>query len=208
MSLFRTPASGSGNILPYDGMVVYYGCIFSSAEATCFFDTLWKEVDWKNDEVFLFGKKIITKRKVAWYGDQPFRYSYSNVSKYALPWIEDLRLLKSIAEERTGETYNSCLLNLYHDGSEGMAWHSDAEKDLKPYGAIASMTFGAERKFSFKHKKTGEKRSLLLEHGSLLVMKDETQSHWLHRLPPTKTIHQPRINLTFRTIVQVETNNF
>lgn len=86
----------------------------------------------------------------------------------------------------TGETFNSCLLNLYHNGDEGMAWHSDGEKDLKKNGAIGSLSFGAVRKFAFKHKQTKEHVGLTLEHGSLLVMKDETQSHWLHRLPPTK----------------------
>lgn len=95
-------------------------------------------------------------------------------------------ILKKIAEQTTGETYNSCLLNLYHSGDEGMARHSDAEKDAKKHGAIGSMSFGAERKFAFKHKKTQEKVELILEHGSLLVMKDETQDFWLHRLPPTK----------------------
>ncbi|HAI79839.1 MAG TPA: alpha-ketoglutarate-dependent dioxygenase AlkB, partial [Chryseobacterium sp.] len=98
------------------------------------------------------------------------------------------------------EKFNSCLLNLYHNGDEGMAYHSDAEKDLKKNGAIASLSLGAERKFSFKHKVTGEKVELVLEHGSLLVMRDETQSYWLHRLPPTKRVTAPRVNLTFRTI--------
>ena len=83
-----------------------------------------------------------------------------------------------------------------------MAWHSDAEKDLKKNGAIGSLSFGAERKFSFKHKENKETVSVLLENGSLLVMKDQTQSFWLHRLPPTKKIFQPRINLTFRTIIE------
>ncbi len=103
-------------------------------------------------------------------------------------------------EERTGENFNSCLLNLYHNGGEGMAWHSDAEKDLKKNGAIGSMSFGAERKFVFKHKETKESVSVILEHGSLLVMKDTTQTHWLHQLPAMKRITRPRINLTFRTI--------
>ena len=83
-----------------------------------------------------------------------------------------------------------------------MAWHSDAEKDLKKNGAIASVSFGAERKFSFKHKETAEKVEIILPHGSLLIMKADTQSNWLHRLPPTKKISTPRINLTFRTIVK------
>ena len=110
--------------------------------------------------------------------------------------------LKSKIEIETGESFNSCLLNLYHTGEEGMAWHSDGEKDLKKDGAIGSVSFGAERKFSFKHKTTKETVSLMLEHGSLLVMKGTTQTHWLHRLPPTKKILKPRINLTFRTIVR------
>ena len=179
----------------------YYGCVLSLEEANYFFNQLLSQIDWKNDEAILFGKKIVTKRKVAWYGEKPFRYTYSNTNKFAQPWTEELLALKRICEQQSGESYNSCLLNLYHDGSEGMAWHSDGERDLKPNGAIASLTLGAERKFSFKHKKSGETRSLILEHGSLLVMKDETQTHWLHRLPPTKTISTPRINLTFRTIV-------
>jgi len=105
-----------------------------------------------------------------------------------------------VAEKESGETFNSCLLNLYHNGSEGMAWHSDAEIDLKKNGAIASLSFGVERKFSFKHKQTKESVSMVLQHGSLLIMKDETQRFWLHRLPPTKTVTAPRVNLTFRTI--------
>ncbi len=92
------------------------------------------------------------------------------------------------------------MVNLYHDGSEGMAWHSDGEKQLKRHGAIASLSFGAERKFGFKHKETKEVISLNLASGSLLVMKNETQDYWLHRLPPTKKVNSPRINLTFRTI--------
>lgn len=147
-------------------------------------------------------KKIITKRKAAWYGDNPFEYTYSNITKRALPWTKELQDLKAIAEKESGETYNSCLLNLYHTGEEGMAWHSDAEPDLKRDGAIASMSFGAERKFVFKHKRSGEKIELFLEHGSLLVMKGKTQTNWLHRLPPTTKIKTARINLTFRTIIE------
>ena len=116
----------------------------------------------------MFGKRIVTKRKVAWYGEKAFEYSYSNTTKLALPWTKTLLELKLLAQETTNETYNSCLLNLYHDGSEGMAWHSDGEKDLKKNGAIASLSFGAERKFAFKHKDTKEKVSLILEHGSFV----------------------------------------
>ena len=117
-------------------------------------------------------------------------------------WTRELLQIKSKVEAITGEHFNSCLLNLYHTGKEGMAWHSDDEKTLQTNAAIASVTFGAERKFAFKHKQTHEKRALILEHGSLLVMKDNTQLNWLHRLPPTTKVSEPRINLTFRTIAQ------
>ena len=201
MDLFGNLADANENLLPKDGTVNYYGKIIDQEEADAFYLQLLENIEWKNDEAVIFGKKILTKRKVAWYGDENFEYTYSNSTKKAIPWTPELLKLKALAEEKTGEEFNSCLLNLYHNGEEGMAYHSDGEKDLKKNGAIASLSFGAERRFSFKHKFTKEKVELLLEHGSLLVMKDQTQSFWLHRLPPTKKIHNPRINLTFRTIV-------
>lgn len=190
------------NQVPYDGTVFYFGKILSQGEANYFFNELYNTIEWRNDEAVIFGKHIITNRKVAWYGEKPFSYTYSNTTKKALPWTKELLLLKQLAEEKTESTYNSCLLNLYHDGTEGMAWHSDGEKMLLKNGAIASLSFGAERKFSFKHKESKATVSLILEHGSLLVMKDETQNHWLHRLPPTTQTKRPRINLTFRTIIE------
>lgn len=189
------------NWLPYEGTVNYYGKLYNLQEADNYLEKLLNRIAWRNDEAIIFGKKIITKRKVAWYGDSPFEYTYSNTTKCALPWTNELLELKTTIEKETGETFNSCLLNLYHNGAEGMAWHSDGETDLKKDGAIGSLTFGAERKFAFKHKQTSEKVELILEHGSLLVMKGRTQTFWLHRLPPTKLIKKPRVNLTFRTII-------
>lgn len=200
MKLFEIEIDTAKNLLPQDGTVNYYGKILNQKQADDYFRILLNTIEWRNDEALIFGKKIITKRKVAWYGERPFEYTYSNTTKLALPWTKELLELKTIAEKVTGETFNSCLLNLYHDGSEGMAWHSDGEKDLKKNGAIGSMSFGAERKFAFKHKETKEKVEVVLEHGSLLIMTGTTQTHWLHRLPPTKLINSPRVNLTFRTI--------
>ena len=202
MDLFSHQINPKRNWLPKDGTVNYYGTIMNLEEADFYYEKLMETIAWENDIAVIFGKRIVTKRKVAWYGDQPFEYTYSNNTKKALLWTKELLELKRISEELTGETYNSCLLNLYHSGEEGMAWHSDAEKDLKRNGAIASLSFGAERKFAFKHKQTKEKVALVLDHGSLLVMKGTTQTHWLHRLPPTKLVRTPRVNLTFRTIVK------
>ncbi|MFT6916562.1 MAG: alkylated DNA repair dioxygenase AlkB [Motiliproteus sp.] len=202
MNLFRESIEHPDNLLPKEGTVKYYGELMSLASADTYFERLLTTIEWKNDETLIYGKRIITKRKVAWYADQAFEYTYSKTTKHALQWTAELLQLKALVENRTGETFNSCLLNLYHDGSEGMAWHSDGEKDLKKQGAIASVSLGAERKFSLKHKASKETVSLLLEHGSLLVMQDATQTYWQHRLPPTKKVTKPRINLTFRTIVR------
>lgn len=188
------------NMLPFDGEVNYYGKIFNNNTSQHYFEQLLNNIEWQHDKAVIFEKLIITKRKVAWYGDKPFDYTYSKTTKSALPWTKELLELKEIIESKTGETFNSCLLNLYHSGEEGMAWHSDGEKDLKKNGAIGSLSFGAERKFSFKHKVTKQTVSVFLEKGSLLVMKGTTQTNWLHRLPPTKKVENPRINLTFRTI--------
>ena len=198
MDLFNNDINS--NILPFDGEVKYYGPIMNVQKAQDYYDNLLQHIQWEYDKANIFGKVIITKRKVAWYGDKPFSYTYSNTTKSALPWTKELLELKEIAEVKTGDTFNSCLLNLYHTGDEGMAWHSDGEKDLKKDGSIGSMSFGAVRKFAFKHKESKQTVSVILEKGSLLVMKGTTQTNWLHRLPPTKKVKTPRINLTFRTI--------
>ncbi|MDG2432296.1 alpha-ketoglutarate-dependent dioxygenase AlkB [Flavobacterium sp.] len=200
MDLFTTTSPENTNLLPSDGTVIYYGPVLSIAEANFYLNTFLETIEWKNDEAVIFGKRIITKRKVAWYGDTTFSYTYSKTTKEALVWTPELLQLKKIIEDTTGETYNSCLLNLYHNGAEGMSWHSDGEKELKKNGAIASVSLGAERKFAFKHKETKEVVSQVLAHGSILVMKEQTQSHWLHRLPPTTRVSTARVNLTFRTI--------
>ena len=188
------------NILPCDGVTNYYGIILDTNACNFYFDILMNTIHWKNDEAIIFGKKIITKRKVAWFGTSEFSYKYSGITKAAVLFTKELLALKKIVEKESGEIYNSCLLNLYHTGEEGMGYHSDGEKMLKKNGAIASISLGVARKFSFKHKENKQRIDIVLENGSLLVMKKGTQTNWLHRLPPTKKVNSPRINLTFRTI--------
>ncbi len=189
------------NVLNKDGEANYYGKVMTTSEANTYYNLLLKNINWKNDEALYHGRHIVTKRKVAWYGDQGFLYTYSNTTKQALPWTNELIDLKRKTELITNSQFNSCLLNLYHDGNEGMTWHSDDEKSLGKNTIIASLSFGAERKFSFKHRRTRQTISLLLENGSLLVMRGNTQSNWLHSLPLSSKINHPRINLTFRTII-------
>ncbi len=208
MDLFSALLDEPINILPADGVVNYYGEIMPLSDSDYYFEQLFNTIAWRFDQAFVLGKIIETKRKVAWCADtidgKPFAYSYSGVTRYSIPFTNELLILKQLVEQHTNETYNSCLLNLYHSGEEGMAWHSDGEADLKEYGAIASLSFGAERKFAFKHKLSKQVVPLQLKPGSLLVMKGTTQQHWLHRLPPTRKVSEPRINLTFRTIDKAE----
>jgi alkylated DNA repair dioxygenase AlkB len=186
------------NLLPKDGVAIYYGVVFNEKEANQMCKELLDTIPWKQDEVVLFGKKIITKRKVAWYADAGITYTYAGVKKLGLQWTDTLFEIKQKVEAITGATYNACLLNLYHEGEEGMGWHRDNEKEIIPESSIASLSFGAVRKFAFKHTTTNERLDIELENGSLLDMKGAIQGYWYHALPKTTRIKQLRINLTFR----------
>lgn len=199
MDLFQNTRAVE-NILPKDGQLFYFSNFFSSISANAYYNNLMSEIAWENDTVHLFGKKYITKRKTAWYGDTGLAYTYSGNTRKAFNWQHDLLKIKEKIEKDLKETFNACLLNLYHDGSEGMSWHSDNEKELGHKPSIASVSFGAPRKFSFKHKIDKDRHSVMLENGSLLLMKGAMQDYWLHCIPKTSKVVSPRINLTFRKI--------
>ena len=193
-------AVSSQTIINRDGIAIYTDSLIPTEKSEFFLLQLSKNIQWKNDESVIFGKHYITRRKTAWYGDGPFNYTYSKIKRTALPWTNELLEIKHVVENNESTKFNSCLLNFYHDGDDGMGWHADNEKELKKNSVIASVSLGAERKFSFKHKKNKEKIDLILGNGSLLVMKEQIQHHWIHQLPKSKKIKEPRINLTFRTI--------
>lgn len=186
------------NIINQDGQAHYFGIIVNAEQKHNYFNELLNKIEWTNEKLVMFGKEITTKRKVAFYGDSLMSYTYSNKTKQALTWTPLLMGIKQLATSYTGSNYNACLLNLYHDGEEGMGWHSDDEKEIIPNSSIASLSFGAERKFAIKHKATKETHSILLESGSLFEMLGSFQKHWLHSMPKSKKIIAPRINLTFR----------
>lgn len=196
--LFENEVVEMVNVLPRDGDVYYYPNIVDAVTADTYLAQCIQQLSWENDRAFMFGKEIITKRKIAWYADQPVTYKYSGYTKVALAWPEVLRGIKHQVEDRCGDVFNSCLCNFYSGGDEGMGWHSDDEKELVNNGVIGAFTLGGERKFSFKHRTSGESVSLNLAHGSLLLMKGSTQKHWLHSLPKTKKNVAPRVSLTFR----------
>lgn len=200
MHLFDTIKSD--NLLPFEGDAYYYGKIFNTNESLHYYSLLLDLINWQNDEVVIFGKKIITSRKVAFYAaSADINYKYSKITKNTAVFIPVLLEIKEKIELITKQTFNSCLLNLYENGNEGMGWHSDNEKELKENGTIASISFGAERNFSFKHTNSKLRIAIKLENGSLLTMENEIQKFWKHSMPKSTKIMTPRINLTFRTIV-------
>jgi alkylated DNA repair dioxygenase AlkB len=194
------------DLLLFDGEAQYYGDVLNEVKSKKYFDILLKTIDWKPDEVVIAGKRILTKRLVAWYGDSPYSYTYSGTTKQALAWTKELLELRERAASITGEVFNSCLLNFYHDGTEGVGWHSDNEDCFIKNATIASFSLGATRRFLFKHRKSKETITVELENGSLLAMKGETQTHWLHSLPKSLKVTEPRINLTFRMVSDLENN--
>jgi len=186
------------NILPHDGIALYYDKIIADDQVKQLYDALFNNVHWENERVIMFGKEIITKRKVAFFSDPSISYRYASKTKIGLPWTSSLLTIKNRVESITKESYNACLLNLYHNGEESMGWHSDNEKEIITNSSIASLSLGASRKFSFKNKETKESVSIELANGSLLEMKGSVQTHWWHALVKSKKVTDGRINLTFR----------
>jgi alkylated DNA repair dioxygenase AlkB len=163
---------------------------------------LLNTIEWKQEEVYVFGKKHKEPRKTAWYGNQECVYSYAGKTNYPIPWTDELVQLKSDIEALLpGTSFNSVLLNQYRDGNDKMGWHSDNEKELGKNPIIASLSLGATRFFDLKHKRIKSlKKRLELPTGSLLIMCGSTQENWLHQVPQQKKVKEPRINLTFRRV--------
>lgn len=188
------------NILPKDGEVYYLPDFFSKQESEKLFAVLLNEIEWQQDEVMMFGKRIVTQRRMAWYGDENKPYRYSGILRTPKPWTRTLLEIQHLVNSTFQTSLNACLMNLYRNGEEGMGWHSDDEPELGKQPIIVSLSLGAERAFDFKHKDSGDKKRIYLETGSLLLMKGATQKHWKHALPKSKKVLDPRINLTFREI--------
>ena len=189
------------NILPKDGCVYYRPGVFDAVSCSHLINALQASLSWEPDRLVMFGRVISTRRKVAWVGDPKCAYTYSGIQKNPQSWTPELLLIKKKLEEIASSEFNSCLLNLYHDGSDGMGWHSDDEKELDSSAPIASLSLGAERKFAFRNRKDKKTISLFLENGSALIMHAPTQEYWHHSLLKTKTVTTSRINLTFRKII-------
>ena len=171
-------------------------------KAVFYYDTLLSNINWRQEEIKMYGKTYPVPRKTAWYGYPDFNYKYSGIMCNPEPWTKELMGIKRVIESfLPGENFNSVLLNLYRDGNDKVSWHSDDEPELGENPTIASVSLGAIRRFDLKHKEDpDQKLQIELSSGSLVIMKGELQHHWLHQIPVQKKINEPRINLTFRTI--------
>ena len=192
------------NLLPYDGKVNDLGVIID--DANTLYNTLLTDLPWQPDIVTLFGKTHVTTRQIVWMGDTEADYQYSGHVRQTVPWSSTVFHVKRYVEQALAKigviaNFNTCLLNYYPTGSDGMGYHADDEKELGQKPIIASLSLGATRKFVFKHKKTQDKVELYLESGQLVVMHGDTQTFWKHTITKTKTVSEGRISLTFRQMV-------
>ncbi len=184
-----------------DADVVSYPALFSSAEADTLFEALATRIEWARKSIRLYGRTVPIPRLTAWYGDAGATYTYSGITETPLPWTSELLDIRSRVESVAAFEFNSVLLNYYRGGRDSMSWHSDDEPELGRNPVIASVSFGAERKFQFKHRSVPEMRAAVdLTHGSLLLMTGPTQHFWKHQLPKSARAEGSRINLTFRRV--------
>ena len=189
------------NLLPHNGEAFLFADLFSKEESDSLFLSLQQEISWRQEPIFLFGKQIMQPRLTAWYGDPGKTYRYSGLTMHPLPWNECLIKIKNHLEQFTDKKFNSALLNQYRSGNDSMGWHRDNEKELGLEPVIASVSFGAGRKFYFRnYKEKSQKIVIELSHGSLLLMKGDTQTYWEHSLPKISLLKESRINITFRFI--------
>lgn len=183
-----------------NGEFIFYPNFFSKSESDQFLKNLRNNILWKQESMNMYGKKIDFPRLTAWYGENDKPYSFSGITLQPLPWSSDILSIKNKIEPVSKTVFNSVLLNLYRDGSDSISWHTDAEKELGSNPVIASVNFGATRKFQLRHINTKEKIEVELSHGSLLIMQGELQHFWQHQVPKTSKPVGERINLTFRVI--------
>ena len=170
-------------------------------------DTLFQELleskHWNQQNVVIYGRRLLTPRLTWWMGDSDALYLYSGILNKPSPWTKGIKDLVFRLQDLTNHRFNSVLLNLYRDGNDYMSWHSDNEPELGKMPVIASISLGATRQFKFRKKSrdANEKSiSIPLAHGTLLVMDGLTQQHWEHSVPKETRVKSARINLTFRLI--------
>jgi alkylated DNA repair dioxygenase AlkB len=186
-----------------DAVIREYPLVFSIAESDDYLQQLQESIDWRQDSLWIAGRKVAVPRLQCWMGDHDSRYGYSGMRLLPSPWNNSVLAIRDRIERLGGSKFNSVLLNYYRSGQDSVAWHADDEPELGPAPIIASVSFGAERRFQLKHKhqESPARFQLMLRNGSVLIMGNTLQNNWMHQLPKIKGLESPRINLTFRTII-------
>ena len=200
LNLFEEPQNNNETIKIMNGEYVYIPNFFNVEKANFYLKSLREGILWKQESMNMYGKQVMFPRLTSWYGDIDKPYTFSGITLQPNPWTKELQEIKETIEPICEVLFNSVLLNLYRDGNDSISWHTDAEKELGLNPLIASVNFGAERKFQIRHNETQEIIDINLKHGSLLIMKGELQHFWKHQVPKQKKIIKERINLTFRLI--------
>ena len=200
LNMFLSESNDADLIKINNGEYIYIPNFYKKEIADKYLQRLISDIKWKQESMKMYGKEIPFPRLTSWYGDNDKPYSFSGIKLQPNPWSPGLLKIKSDIEPKAEVSFNSVLLNRYRDGSDSISWHTDAEKELGTNPVIASVNFGAERKFQLKHKETNERIDILLKHGSLLIMQGELQHFWKHQIPKSKKVNQERVNLTFRVI--------
>ena len=183
-----------------DGGLIYFPMFFDENEAIYYFNELWNLIDFQQNEIKIFGKTFPTPRLESFHSIENRFYTYSGNKLPSKAFDFTLENLLEKVELATNSKFNCVLINLYRDGSDGNGWHADNEKELGPNPVIASLSFGATRRFDLRNNITKEKFSIDLNSGDLLWMDDRIQYNYKHQIAKTKKVIQPRINLTFRYI--------
>ena len=202
--IFKTTLDKNRSLIKADNLSVeYIENFFDFDQSQLYMKHLTNDIKWKREKIRMWGREIVTKKRIAWYADEGKSYTYSGSTFHPDQWNELLLEIKKHVEQYIKFQFNSVLLNEYPNGKVGMGWHSDDERELGIDPIIASLSFGANRDFIFKHKtdKSFENIKIHLKSGSLLLMLGSTQHHWKHSLPKRLKVKQPRINLTFRKIL-------
>jgi alkylated DNA repair dioxygenase AlkB len=200
LDMFGSPPEYGETIKITNGEYIYMPNFFDRQTSNEYLSAFIKNIEWNQESMNMYGKQVNFPRLTAWYGDNDKPYSFSGITLNPHPWNKELLEIKNKIEPKCEVSFNSVLLNLYRDGSDSISWHTDAEKELGKNPLIASVNFGAERKFQIRHNETKETIEIILNHGSLLIMKGELQHFWKHQVPKTKTPLKERVNLTFRVI--------
>jgi alkylated DNA repair dioxygenase AlkB len=200
LNMFLSESNDTELIKINNGEYMYIPNFYKKEIADKYLDRLISDIKWKQESMKMYGKEIPFPRLTSWYGDNDKPYSFSGIKLQPNPWSPGLLKIKSDIEPKAEVAFNSVLLNRYRDGNDSISWHTDAEKELGINPVIASVNFGAERKFQLKHKETNERIDILLKHGSLLIMQGELQHFWKHQIPKSKKVNEERVNLTFRVI--------